>query len=418
MARNTIQYDHMYVQTTLILVFRCTNKNCCVKIIEHTKANFIMSTCTFLFYHNITVHASLVTTNDSLYRMNWRSPVEFITVKLFDQHILLASLIGKIYATVLYKQLRSNLLEVIPTAVPMWIYFLIQHTFNFVTEWIYNKMTMSYYREDTHILRLPSQVILPDLSIRKTNTDNIYIESKPPAISLHKLYAFVNRLQNDDLHITKANKNRMDNRLLNQSLTGNMDDTEDILDIGSWFNDEIQSSMIFSFISCIIAIIAFIFLLFLCYNMRNWKRYSICTWLFLILQQLPRTLLHVIEVIFICTSFQLFVWYFFYMSFLGYCFDGTDNFVATTRLYIYNVCMDMIKVLRLPWQLNWAICQRLLMSRWRYRLHFYQYMMLTIMIIMLCQEIGFMIFLKLSGIVIDWYAPLPPLNLDCSNVSS
>ncbi len=130
-------------------------------------------------------------------------------------------------------------------------------------------MTMSYYREDTHILHLPSQVILPDLSIRKTNMDNIYIESKTPAISLHKLYAFVNRLQNDDLHITKANKNRMDNRLLNQSLTGNMDDTEDILDIGSWFNDEIQSSMIFSFISCVIAIIAFIFLLFLCYNMRN-----------------------------------------------------------------------------------------------------------------------------------------------------
>ncbi len=115
-------------------------------------------------------------------------------------------------------------------------------------------------------MRLPSQAKLQHLSILKTNTDNVYMESKTPAISLHKLDALVNRLQNDDLHLTKADKNRKDNRLLNQSRTGNMDDTDDILDIDSWLDDEIQLSMIFNFISCIIAIIAFLFLLFLCYK--------------------------------------------------------------------------------------------------------------------------------------------------------
>ncbi len=45
--RNTIQYDHMYVQTTPIPLFRHTNSNCYVNIFEHAKAKVITSTCTF-----------------------------------------------------------------------------------------------------------------------------------------------------------------------------------------------------------------------------------------------------------------------------------------------------------------------------------------------------------------------------------
>ncbi len=47
MDRNVIQYDHMYVQTTPILLFRWTNKNCYINIIEHAAANVITSTCNF-----------------------------------------------------------------------------------------------------------------------------------------------------------------------------------------------------------------------------------------------------------------------------------------------------------------------------------------------------------------------------------
>ncbi len=70
MDRNTIHYDHLYVQTTPILLFRWTNKNCYINIIEHAKANIITSTCTFLYFQNITVHASLVTTNDFFFLLN------------------------------------------------------------------------------------------------------------------------------------------------------------------------------------------------------------------------------------------------------------------------------------------------------------------------------------------------------------
>ncbi len=121
---------------------------------------------------------------------------------------------------------------------------------------------MSYYRKDAHILCLPSQAKLPDLSILKTITANVYLESKTTAISLHKLDALVNRLQHEDIYLMKAN----------ESLTDNMDDTDDILDIHSWFDDETQSSMIFIFISCIIAIVAFLFLLFLCYKHEKLRK--------------------------------------------------------------------------------------------------------------------------------------------------
>ncbi len=72
--------------------------------------------------------------------------------------------------------------------------------------------------------------------------------------------------EDEDLYFTKADKNTKVNRLLNQSLNDNMDDSDNILDIDSWFNDELQSSMIFIFISCLIALIAFVLLLFLCYK--------------------------------------------------------------------------------------------------------------------------------------------------------
>ncbi len=73
---------------------------------------------------------------------------------------------------------------------------------------------MSCYRENALILHLPGQANLPDLSILKSNTDNVYTESKTPPISLHKLDALVNKLENEDVYLTKADNNGKDNRLL------------------------------------------------------------------------------------------------------------------------------------------------------------------------------------------------------------
>ncbi len=65
-----VRYDHMYVQTEPMILFRRTDKNCYINIIEHSPAKTITSTCTFLYYHKISLHATLVTTSHFFYLLN------------------------------------------------------------------------------------------------------------------------------------------------------------------------------------------------------------------------------------------------------------------------------------------------------------------------------------------------------------
>ncbi len=62
--KQVVQYYHMYVQQEPLLLFRRTDKNCYINIIEHAPAKTITSTCLFLYYHKIPVRPSLVTTNN------------------------------------------------------------------------------------------------------------------------------------------------------------------------------------------------------------------------------------------------------------------------------------------------------------------------------------------------------------------
>ncbi len=234
MDKNSIKYDQMYIQSTPILLFRHANKNCYVNIIEHAKAEVITSTCTFLYYQYITVHATLVTTGDFFFFLSIQDEMR-VTCGLFNHETVRSA-----YSVSIIN--RKNLCNCLIQTSEIQLIgshancsskrnILIRHTFNFVTEWIRNKKTMSYYRENVDISHLPGQAKLPDLSVLKSNTDNVYTESKTPAISLHKLDALVNILQNQDLHLIKADKNRKDNKLFNE--TNNMDDTDSILDINS-----------------------------------------------------------------------------------------------------------------------------------------------------------------------------------------
>ncbi len=52
-----------------------------------------------------------------------------------------------------------------------------------------------------------------------------------------------------------------------------MDDNDNILDIDSWFDHDTQSSMIFTFIFCIIALVAFVFQIFLCFKHEKLWRF-------------------------------------------------------------------------------------------------------------------------------------------------
>ncbi len=125
---------------------------------------------------------------------------------------------------------------------------------------------MSYYRKNTHILHLPSQVKCPGLSVLKTNTDNVYTESKTLLSHSTNWMPLSTDSSIKSCILQRLIKREKDNELFNKTLTNNIQDTDDILDIDSWFHDEIQSSMIFTFIFCISAIIAFIFLECLCYK--------------------------------------------------------------------------------------------------------------------------------------------------------
>ncbi len=149
MDRNVVQYDHMYVQTTPILLFRWTNKNCYVNIIEHAAANVITSTCKFLYYHKITVHATLVTTKDFFYLLNIQDQIK-ITCGKYNREAVrethrLALSKGKTYVTVI-QTIEIQLIESHSNCSSNGN-FIIYHTFNFVTEWLYNKLTMPYHKE-------------------------------------------------------------------------------------------------------------------------------------------------------------------------------------------------------------------------------------------------------------------------------
>ncbi len=83
--RQVMQYDHMYVQQEPLLLFRRTNKNCYINIIEHAPAMVITSTCTFLYYQKITVHARLVTTSHFFYLLNINDELTFTCHKYGSQ---------------------------------------------------------------------------------------------------------------------------------------------------------------------------------------------------------------------------------------------------------------------------------------------------------------------------------------------
>ncbi len=122
--RQVIQYDHMHVQQEPLLLFRRTDKNCYINIIEHTPAKTITSTCMFLYYHKITLHANLVTTsNFFFYLLNINDELKITCGKYSRKqhfiHILSASSSAVIHVIVSYSQLKYNSYVATPTIVLM-----------------------------------------------------------------------------------------------------------------------------------------------------------------------------------------------------------------------------------------------------------------------------------------------------------
>ncbi len=149
MDRNMIQYDHMYVQTTPILLFRWTNKSSYINIIEHTAANVMTSRCEFLYYHKITVHTTLVTTNNFFYLFNIKNEIKINCGKYNCETVCETHSVSIIkWKDVCDCVIQTTEIQLIGTYSNSISNgnFIIYHTFNFVTEWLYNKLTLRYYR--------------------------------------------------------------------------------------------------------------------------------------------------------------------------------------------------------------------------------------------------------------------------------
>ncbi len=270
-----IQYYHMYVQTEPILLFRRSDRNCYINIIEHAPAKTIISTCTFLYYHKISVHATLVTTSHFFYLLNIYDELK-ITCGIYSQETKCYS-----YSVSIIKctdacdcVIQSMEIQLIGSHYNCSSNgnCIIYHIFNFVTEWLHNKKVMPYYRENEHILRLPSSASILSLNVVKSNSSDVFTENKVPAISLQQLDTLISNLKQNKIYLSNSDKLGQDNALFNESIMENMDNTDDLLDIDSWFDEDAESSMIFNFVSCIIALLAFILLLFLCFKHERLRK--------------------------------------------------------------------------------------------------------------------------------------------------
>ncbi len=152
------------------------------------------------------------------------------------------------------------------------VYFIIYYTFNFVTEWLHNKAVMPYYRENEHLLHLPSKASIPNFTLIKFNQSVVFSVNTVPPISVKQLDNIIGDLKQNKIYLSKSDKIRQDIILFHESIMDNSQNTNEQLDIDSWFDEDTESSMIFIFMSCIIALLAFILLVFLCFKHEKLRK--------------------------------------------------------------------------------------------------------------------------------------------------
>ncbi len=261
--RQAMQFDHMYVQQEPLLLFRRTDKNCYFNIIEHAHDKVITSTCTFLYYHMITVNASLVTTSHFFYLLNINDELTITCGKYGRQTTCHSHSVSIIK--------RTDSCDCVIQSVEIQLIgshsscssngnFIIYHTLNFVTEWLHNKAVMPYYRENEHLLCLPSKASIPNFTFIKSNQSGVFSVNTVPSISVQQLDTIIGNLKQNKIYLLKSNKIGQDILFFNESIMDNSANTNKQLDIDSWFYEDAGSNRIYIFVSCIIALLAFILL--------------------------------------------------------------------------------------------------------------------------------------------------------------
>ncbi len=125
---------------------------------------------------------------------------------------------------------------------------------------------MPYYRENEHLLRLPSKASIPNFTVIKSNQSGVFIVNTVLTTSVKQLDTIIGNLKQNKIYLSKTDKIGQDIKLFNESITDNFENMNEQLDIDSWFDENAESSMIFIFVSWIIALLSFILQVFLCFK--------------------------------------------------------------------------------------------------------------------------------------------------------
>ncbi len=201
----------MYVQQEPLLLFRHTDKNCYINIIEHALAKTITSTCTFLYFSQD--HCGC----QPCYHQSWTiRPHSFYLLNINDELKITCDKYGR-QTTHHSHSVRSiikctDACDCVIQSVDIQLIgshsncssngiFIIYHTFNFVTEWLNNKAVMPYYRENEHLLRLPSKASIPNFSIIKSNQSGVFSDNTMPPISVKQLDTIISNLRQNKIYL-------------------------------------------------------------------------------------------------------------------------------------------------------------------------------------------------------------------------
>ncbi len=131
-----------------------------------------------MYIHKLTVHAILVTTSHFSHLINIHDKLKMTCGKYSRETVRHSHSVSIIK--------RTDACDWVIQSVEIQLIgshyncssngnFIIYHTFNFVTEWLHNKKIMPYYRENEHILRLPSSARIPSLNVMISNSADCYI---------------------------------------------------------------------------------------------------------------------------------------------------------------------------------------------------------------------------------------------------
>ncbi len=97
---------------------------------------------------------------------------------------------------------------------------------------------MPYYRENEHLLRLPSKASIPNFTVIKSNESGVFSVNTVQHISVQWLDTIIGDLKQNKIYLSKSDKIGQDIIFFNKSIMDNSANTNEQLDTDSWFDNK------------------------------------------------------------------------------------------------------------------------------------------------------------------------------------